>query len=166
MSEKGANEELALSCPRLGWRREVLLGLLKALSNHQLLFASLVSSCFLIYLDPIHPDNSVHILVINQLSAAVLSYWFRAWLESGYFNAALALVSVIAVMLAPNTMHLSAVGTGFSFMFQAGIGEGSLALFGLAVGPGAGTAGLATRLSVSGALAHSYLILTCDAAHC
>ncbi len=56
-----------LGRPRLGGQREVLLALLptltvlgllwllKLLSNQQLLFASLASSCFLIYLDPGHP---------------------------------------------------------------------------------------------------------------
>ena len=135
-----------LSRPRLGWRRELLLALLptitvlgllwllKALSNQQLLFASLASSCFLIYLDPSHPANSDRTLFISQLSAALLGYGFHAWLGPGYLSAALALLSIIAVMILTNTMHPPAVATALNFAFRAGTGEGNLALFGLAVG--------------------------------
>jgi CBS-domain-containing membrane protein len=135
-----------LGRPRLAGRREVLLALLptitvlgllwllKALSNQQLLFASLASSCFLIYLDPSHPANSARTLVISQLSAAVLGYGMHAWLGPGYLSAALALVGIIAVMIMTNTMHPPAVSTALNFAFRAGAGEGNLALFGLAVG--------------------------------
>ena len=135
-----------LGRPRLGWSREALLALLptltvlgllwllKALSNQQLLFASLASSCFLIYLDPSHPANSARTLVISQLSAAVLGYAMHAWLGPGYLSAALALVGIIVVMIMTNTMHPPAVSTALNFAFRAGAGEGNLALFGLAVG--------------------------------
>jgi CBS-domain-containing membrane protein len=135
-----------LSRPRLGWRRELLLALLptvtvlgllfllKLLSNQQLLFASLASSCFLIYLDPGHPANSARTLLISQLSAAVLGYGFHALLGPGYLGAALALLSIIGVMIVTNTMHPPAVATALNFAFRAGAGEGNLALFGLAVG--------------------------------
>ena len=135
-----------LGRPRLGFQREALLALLptvtvlgllfllKLLSNQQLLFASLASSCFLIYLDPAHPANSARTLLISQLAAAVLGTVLHAWLGPGYFSAALALVSIIAVMISTSTMHPPAVSTALSFAFRAGAGEGSLALFGLAVG--------------------------------
>jgi CBS-domain-containing membrane protein len=132
--------------PHLGFQREVLLALLptvtvllllwllKLLSNQQLLFASLASSCFLIYLDPSHPANSLRTLLISQLAAAELGAGLHAWLGPGYAAAALALVSIIAVMLVFKAMHPPAVGTALSFAFHAGTGEGSLPLFGLAVG--------------------------------
>lgn len=135
-----------LGRPRLGLRREVLLALLptatvllllwllKLLSNQQLLFASLASSCFLIYLDPSHPANSTRTLAVSQLAAAGLGYACHAWLGPGYASAALALVGIIAAMLLTNTMHPPAVGTALNFAFHAGRGEGSLLLFGLAVG--------------------------------
>ena len=131
---------------RLSWPRELalallptitvlgLLWLLKLLSNQQLLFASLASSCFLIYLDPSHPANSARTLVVSQLAAALLGYGFHAWLGPGYLSAALALVSIIGVMIATNTMHPPAVSTALNFAFRAGQGEGNLALFGMAVG--------------------------------
>lgn len=135
-----------LSRPRLGLRREVLLALLptitvllllwllKALSNQQLLFASLASSCFLIYLDPSHSANSARTLLVSQLGAAGLGYVFHTWVGPGYLSAALALVSIITLMLATNTMHPPAVGTALNFAFRAGTGENNLLLFGLAVG--------------------------------
>lgn len=135
-----------LGRPRLTWQRELalalvptatvlgLLFLLKLFSNQQLLFASLASSCFLIYLDPGHPANSARTLVVSQLSGALLGAGFHAVLGPGYASAALALVGVIAVMLVTNSMHPPAVATALNFAFRAGSGEGSLALFGLAVG--------------------------------
>lgn len=135
-----------LGRPRLSWQRELalvllptatvlgLLWLLKLLSNQQLLFSSLASSCFLIYLDPSHPANSARTLVISQLGAALLGYGFHAWLGPGYSSAALALLSIIALMVATNAMHPPAVATALNFAFRAGSGEGNLALFGLAVG--------------------------------
>lgn len=135
-----------LSRPRLGWRREALLALLptatvlgllfllRLLSNQQLLFASLASSCFLIYLDPGHPANSARTLLISQLSAAVLGFGLHALLGPGYLGAALALVGIIGVMILTDTMHPPAVATALNFAFRAGTGEGNLALFGLAVG--------------------------------
>jgi CBS-domain-containing membrane protein len=135
-----------LGRPRLGWQRELLLAVLptitvlgllwlvKALSNQQLLFASLASSCFLIYLDPSHPANSARTLLISQLAAALLGYGAHAWLGPGYLGAALALVGIIGVMILTNTMHPPAVATALNFAFRAGTGEGNLALFGLAVG--------------------------------
>lgn len=135
-----------LGRPRLGGQREVLLALLptltvlgllwllKLLSNQQLLFASLASSCFLIYLDPGHPANSARTLVVSQLGAAVLGYGLHAWLGPGYLSAALALVSIIGLMITTDTMHPPAVATALNFAFRAGSGEGSLVLFGLAVG--------------------------------
>lgn len=135
-----------LGRPRLGWRREVLLALLptitvlvllwllRLLSNQQLLFASLASSCFLIYLDPSHPANSARTLVISQVGGALLGAGLHAGLGPGYASAALALVGVIVLMIVTNTMHPPAVATALNFAFRAGSGEGSLALFGLAVG--------------------------------
>ncbi|MGI4872766.1 MAG: HPP family protein [Janthinobacterium lividum] len=148
MKEENTGVKVApLTRPRLGWWREILLALLptitllllllwlvKALSNQQLLFASLASSCFLIYLDPSHPANSARTLLVSQLAAAGLGYGFHAWLGPGYTGAALALLGVIAVMILTNTMHPPAVATALNFAFRAGTGEGNLLLFGLAVG--------------------------------
>ena len=72
--------------------------------------------------------------LVAALAGAVLGYGFHEWLGPGYLSAALALVSIIAVMISTNTMHPPAVSTALNFAFRAGTGEGNLALFGLAVG--------------------------------
>ncbi|MDQ2792714.1 MAG: HPP family protein [Bacteroidota bacterium] len=131
---------------RLGWRAELLLALLptatvllmlwllELLSNQRLLFASLASSCFLIYLDPSHRTNSGRTLLISQLGAAVLGYAAHTLLGPGYVGAALALVAIIGLMVLTDSMHPPAVATALNFAFRAGSGEGNLLLFGLAVG--------------------------------
>ena len=146
VTKKPPTPAAPLGRPRLGWRREVLLALLptltvllllwllKLLSNQQLLFASLASSCFLIYLDPSHPANSARTLVVSQLAAATFGSGLHAWLGPGYLSAALALVGIIGLMIAADAMHPPAVATALNFAFRAGSGEGNLALFGLAVG--------------------------------
>ena len=96
-----------------------LLWLLKALSDQQVLFASLASSCFLIYLDPSHPANSARTLAISQLSAAAIGYALHAWLGGSYASAALSLVAIIAVMMSTHAMHPPAVGTALNFAFRA-----------------------------------------------
>ena len=112
----------------------VMLWLLELLSNQRLLFASLASSAFLIYLDPTHRTNSTRTLVLSQMGAAFIGYGLHALLGPGYAGAALAMVVTIGLMVSLNAMHPPAVGTALSFAFRAGQGEGNLLLFGLAVG--------------------------------
>ncbi len=47
-----------------------VLGLVEVLSQQRLLFASLASSAFLIYLDPHHGTNTIRVLVSSHLIAA------------------------------------------------------------------------------------------------
>jgi CBS-domain-containing membrane protein len=130
---------------RSSWSGEVLLILLPtltvlavmatvhALTQQRLLFASLASSAFLIYLDPLHDTNSVRTLVLAQLGAATLGLIAYLVLDSGYTAAALAMVAAIALMVAANAVHPPAVATALSFALRAG-DESNLVLFGLAVG--------------------------------
>lgn len=111
-----------------------MLWLLELLSNQRLLFASLASSCFLIYLDPGHRTNSGRTLLVSQLGAAGLGFAAHALLGPGYVGAALALVAIIGLMVLTDCMHPPAVATALNFAFRAGSGEGNLLLFGLAVG--------------------------------
>ncbi len=71
-----SNRETRNARRRLGWRQELLLALLPTItvlavmalverfSEQRLLFASLASSAFLIYLDPLHGTNSTRTLLI------------------------------------------------------------------------------------------------------
>jgi CBS-domain-containing membrane protein len=129
---------------RLGWRGELalaalptatvlaVLGLVEALARQRLLFASLASSAFLIYLDPAHPTNRVRTLVVSQGAAALLGWSALAALGPGYAAGALAMVTTIALMIAADAVHPPAVSTALAFAL--GTGEARpLALFGLAL---------------------------------
>ncbi|WP_211235072.1 HPP family protein [Azohydromonas australica] len=86
---------------RGGLRGELLLALLpratvllvlafvEVLARQRLLFASLASSAFLIYLDPQHEMNRVRTLVLSQLAAPGSGWLCHAVLGAGYLSARL-----------------------------------------------------------------------------
>lgn len=110
-----------------------VLAAVEALTAQRLLFASLASSAFLIYLDPEHGTNRVRALVVSQLIASVLGWTTYALLGSGYLAAALALVGTILTMVVLDVVHPPAVGTAMSFALRAGDAS-NLVLFVLALG--------------------------------
>jgi CBS-domain-containing membrane protein len=95
-----------------------VLMLLEIFSRQHLLFSSLASSAFLIYLDPKHPVNHVRTLGISQVSAAVLGYLVFLVIGPGYFSAAVSMILTIAVMIVTRAMHPPAVSTAMIFAFQ------------------------------------------------
>lgn len=130
---------------RLGLRGELMLALLptltvlgvfafvEVLTRQRLLFASLASSAFLIYLDPQHGMNSARTLLISQLLAASLgfgSYWLFG---SDYLAGGSAMVGTIVLMILFDAVHPPAVSTSLSFALRSG-GGSNLLLFSLAVG--------------------------------
>lgn len=110
-----------------------VLALVEALTTQRLLFASLASSAFLIYLDPEHGTNRVRALVVSQLLAAVLGWGTFAAFGAGYAAAAVALVGTIVGMIVLDVLHPPAVATAMSFALRAGDAT-NLALFVLALG--------------------------------
>ena len=110
-----------------------VFALVEVLSDHRLLFASLASSAFLIYLDPQHGTNSVRTLVVSQMTAATVGLLLYLWLGPGYLSGGCAMVVTITLMILLDAMHPPAVATSLSFAFRAG-DESNLLLFGLAVG--------------------------------
>ncbi|PSN12797.1 HPP family protein [filamentous cyanobacterium CCT1] len=110
-----------------------VLALVEALSQQRLLFASLASSAFLIYLDPQHGTNSVRTLLISQLMAAGLGFVTYTTLGSGYLSGGMAMVITIVLMILLDVVHPPAVATSLSFALRSG-SESNLVLFGLAVG--------------------------------
>lgn len=130
---------------QLGWKKELLLAvmptatvllvlsLVEALSNQRLLFASLASSAFLIYLEPEHAVNQVRTLVLAQIGGAVLGLLAFMVLGPGYVSAGVAMVLAIVAMVLFDVMHPPAVATALSFGLKAG-DESNLVLFALAVG--------------------------------
>ncbi|WP_066382246.1 MULTISPECIES: HPP family protein [unclassified Anabaena] len=111
----------------------IVLSLIEALSQQRLLFASLASSAFLIYLDPYHGTNTVRTLVIAQMMAATIGFIIYLLLGNGYLSGGLAMVIAIALMITLDAMHPPAVSTSLSFALKAG-NINNLLLFALAVG--------------------------------
>jgi CBS-domain-containing membrane protein len=95
-----------------------VLFLLKAFSKQELLFASLASSAFLIYLDPKHPTNSLRTLLIAQTAAAIVGYLVYLLAGPGYLSAALSMIAIVLVMIFTKTMHPPAVASALNFAFQ------------------------------------------------
>lgn len=110
-----------------------VLALVEALSRQRLLFASLASSAFLIYLDPQHGTNSVRTLVTAQIMAAIIGLITHLIFGSGYLSGGIAMVITIALMILLDIMHPPAVSTSLGFALRTG-NESNLVLFGLAVG--------------------------------
>ncbi|HEY9738050.1 MAG TPA: HPP family protein [Trichocoleus sp.] len=110
-----------------------VLALVEALSQQRLLFASLASSAFLIYLDPQHGTNSVRTLLVAQLLAAGLGFATFMLLGSGYLSGGTAMVLTIVLMILLDVVHPPAVATSLSFALRAE-NANNLVLFGLAVG--------------------------------
>ncbi len=110
-----------------------VLAFVEVLSRQRLLFASLASSAFLIYLDPQHGSNTTRTLVLSQLMAATIGLLAYLILGAGYGSGALAMVLTIVLMIVLDIVHPPAVSTSLSFAFRAG-NENNLVLFSLAVG--------------------------------
>lgn len=139
---KGANRSLRA---RLNWRGELalafaptvtILGVMafvEVLSRQRLLFASLASSAFLIYLDPQHGTNSARTLVIAHVMAATIGWVLYLILGSSYWSAGIALVLTIVLMILLDVVHPPAVSTSLSFALRPG-NESNLLLFFLAIG--------------------------------
>lgn len=96
---------------RLGVRRELLLALaptltvlvvlalVEAVSRQRLLFASLASSAFLIFLDPGHSVNKARTLIVSQVGGACIGMAAAIALGPGYVSAGSAMVLAIVVMI-------------------------------------------------------------------
>lgn len=110
-----------------------VFALVEALSEQRLLFASLASSAFLIYLDPQHGMNRARTLLISQLSAAAIGFVLDLVLGPGYLAGGTAMVLTITLMILLDAMHPPAISTSLSFAFRTGDASNVL-LFALAVG--------------------------------
>ncbi len=109
-----------------------VMGLVEMLSTQRLLFASLASSAFLIYLDPTHVTNTVRTLSISHVSAALLGWSAYLLIGPGYLSAGTAMVATIAITILARAVHPPAVSTAMSFGLRAG-DTSDLALFLLAL---------------------------------
>lgn len=110
----------------------IVFALVEVLSNQRLLFASLASSAFLIYLDPQHGTNAVKTLVLSQIMASSIGLITFLLLGPGYASGGLAMITTIILMVVFDVVHPPAVATSLSFAFRAG-DESNLLLFVLAL---------------------------------
>lgn len=110
-----------------------VLALVEVLSRQRLLFASLASSSFLIYLDPQHGTNAVRTLVISHMMAATIGWLTYLIAGPGYASAGTAMVITIVLMILLDVVHPPAVSTSLSFALRSG-NENNLILFSLALG--------------------------------
>lgn len=95
----------------------IVLAVLEVFSRQRLLFASLASSAFLIYLAPQHKSNTLRTLIGSQLGAVLVGVAARQVLGPGYWAAAGAMIVVIVAMIALDAVHPPAVSTALSFAF-------------------------------------------------
>lgn len=110
-----------------------VLAFVQVLTSQRLLFASLASSAFLIYLDPSHPTNSVRTLIISQSAGALLGWAAFAALGPTYWAGGLAMTAVIVLMVTLNALHPPAVATALGFALRAS-DVSNLTLFAVALG--------------------------------
>ncbi len=96
----------------------VVFAVVERLGNHRLLFASLASSAFLIYLDPQHGTNSTRTLLLSQGLAALTGFAIHTFLGSGYVAAACSMVIIIVAMIVLDAVHPPAVSTVLAFTFR------------------------------------------------
>lgn len=97
-----------------------VLALVEALTEQRLLFASLASSAFLIYLDPQHGANRLVAIVGAHLVAATVGWLGYALLGGGYVSAGVVLLASITILILFDIVHPPAVATAMSFALRAG----------------------------------------------
>ncbi len=110
----------------------LVIALVGFLSSRAVLFTSLASSAFLIYINPSNKMNNGRTLVISQMVGALAGYASFTLLGKNYFGVGAAMILTIVLMIVLNAVHPPAVST--SLLFGLG-GEfaSDLALFALAL---------------------------------
>lgn len=111
----------------------IVLALVEALTQQRLLFASLASSAFLIYLDPTHGMNGIRALGLSQTAAALVGFILFTALGPTYTAAGAAVLATIVIMIVLDALHPPAVATAMSFALRAG-DVSNLVLFALTLG--------------------------------
>src|SRR6202043_3890544 len=77
----------------------LMVACVQVLSDQLLIFASLASSAFLVYLDPEHSTNRARTFLIAQGSAALLGYGSVSLLGTGFLAPGVALVLTIVLII-------------------------------------------------------------------
>jgi CBS-domain-containing membrane protein len=106
----------------------LVLAFVDTLSRQRVLFASLASSAFLIYLDPQHGMNAVRTLVVSHTLAALAGFGTYLLFGPQYLSAGAAMLISIAFMVGLDAVHPPAVSTSLAFAYRSG-DERNLTLF-------------------------------------
>lgn len=114
-----------------------VLGLLEAFSRQRLLFGSLASSAFLVYLDPLHGAHTVRTLVSSHLMAMTAGLVMFLLLGPGYPAAVSAMIITIVLIVFLDVVHPPVVATSLIFALRSG-DESTPILFLFALGMTAG----------------------------
>jgi CBS-domain-containing membrane protein len=110
-----------------------MLGLIEVFGRHHLLCASMASSAFLIYWDPRNEMNSLHAVVVSQMTAAGVGWLMSLLVGGGYAAAACAIPLTILLIILLRAVHPPAVATALAFAMHFDP-TGSFGLFAIAVG--------------------------------
>ena len=110
-----------------------MLGVIETFGRHHMMCASMASSAFLIYWDPRNEMNSVHAVVVSQMTAAGVGLLMWLLLGGGYAAAACAIPLAILLMILLKAVHPPAVLTTLAFAMHLDP-TGSFVLFAMAVG--------------------------------
>jgi CBS-domain-containing membrane protein len=110
-----------------------MLGVIEVFGRHHLLCASMASSAFLISWDPRNEMNSVHAVVVSQMTAACVGWLMWLLLGGGYAAAAVAIPLAMLLMILLKAVHPPAVSTALAFAMHLDP-TGSFVLFAIAVG--------------------------------
>lgn len=98
----------------------LLLIAIEAVAEQRILFASLASSAFLIYVDPGHAINRVRTVVLAHGIAASIGVGVDLIMGTGYAPAAVSMVLTIFITLALRAVHPPAISTALTFAFRPG----------------------------------------------
>ncbi len=106
--------ELALAVPPTLTVLGALV-LVAQLTRQHILFASLASSAFLIYRDPLHQMNTVRVMVTAHLAGATLGIGAALLLGPGYTAGAVAMTLTIVALILLDAVHPPAISTALGF---------------------------------------------------
>lgn len=95
----------------------VALGLVTAFQRQQVLFASLASSAFLIYLDPRHPANSARIVTTAHLIGTAIGIGAALVFGAGLLAGGVAMAVTIFLLVVLDVVHPPAIATALGFAY-------------------------------------------------
>ena len=96
----------------------LVLWLMQAFAHERVVFASLASSAFLIYADPLNPMNLLRTVALAQVGCALVGAACLHLLGAGYVAAGAAMVVGIGALVTLDLVHPPAIGTALGFAFR------------------------------------------------